>query len=88
MSANNAPRYVPVGPLTKVYGDAKRDIADLIDTQENHVAVNRLQLLHDFAIPNKLLAVRRSRANLILEITPLVARSSTGAFGKKSPTKE
>jgi hypothetical protein len=72
------------GPLTRVYGNAKAAILNRIDAQEIQVAANRRYIPTDFPIPNKLLAVNRSKANVLLEISPLVKASKLGSVGKKS----
>jgi hypothetical protein len=72
------------GPLTRIYQDAKNRIIDRLDMQELNNAVNRRVVPADFPLPAKLLAVPRSRKNLILEISPLIEQNRTGGFGKKS----
>jgi len=72
------------GPLSKVYQRAKNQIVDRIDAQELNVAINRRNIAADFPLPAKLLAVRRSRKNLELEITPFTEKSKLGGYGKKS----
>lgn len=85
MSANNSVSYIyKPGPLTRAYSQAKREIIATLDRQEANVVVNRSQLAFQIPLPNKLLAVRRSKKNLLLEVSPLTAKYQLGKFGKKA----
>ena len=84
MAVANSPSFLnSPGPLSRAYGRAKREMIARLEQQEANVETNRMQLKEDFPLPDKLLAIRRSRKNLILEITPLTTKSQTGAFGKR-----
>jgi len=84
MAVANSPSFLnKPGPLTRAYSDAKREIIMRLELQEAKILTNRLKLKEDFPLPDKLLAVTRSNKNLVLEITPLTQKFSTGTFGKR-----